>query len=123
VEFSCADGFHFASLWEIRDTTNLTYDIDRGRVTEDSGYGPPIRQRGWVRVGDTVPNCDVWTSSANGEQDPPAGRLGSVGELVPEELFAFPGDPPPPPPPPDADGWAFGLHPCWVAIPVWCVSE
>jgi hypothetical protein len=44
-------GFHMASLWEIRDTSNLQYDTSRGLTQADSGSGPPTETWGWARTG------------------------------------------------------------------------
>jgi len=72
---ACAAGFHTASVWEILNPSNLTYDITLGLTQADSGSGPPIA-KGWVRTGanaitqtgntwtDELPsNCTAWTSS------------------------------------------------------------
>ena len=73
----CADGYHFASLWEILDPSNLKYDTDLGMVRDDSGQGPPTFPYfgGWVRTGynsgtSSTPglgNCSAWTSSDSGD--------------------------------------------------------
>ena len=73
----CAEGYHFASLWEILDPSNLKYDTDLGMVRDDSGQGPPTFPYfgGWVRTGyysstSSTPgtgNCDAWTSSSSGD--------------------------------------------------------
>jgi hypothetical protein len=67
---NCAAGFHFASLWEIRDTSALEYDGGLGHDLADSGAGPPA-EFGWVRTGrgsgaSNIPgaaNCLAWTSA------------------------------------------------------------
>jgi hypothetical protein len=113
----CARKFHFATIWEIRDTSNLTYDVSRGLTTDESGYGPPTGFLGWIGSGSGgQPSCDNWTSSANGEQFPELGRIGTVGILDPTELFNVP---------PDfgGDGWELRHHPCWHSAHVWCVSN
>jgi hypothetical protein len=71
----CAEGYHFASLWEILDPSNLKYDTDLGMVRDDSGQGPPTYLGGWVRTGygsstssnPGMGNCSVWDSSSGGE--------------------------------------------------------
>jgi len=114
VLFQCAKHYHFASIWEIRDTSNLSYDLKRGLTTEESGFGPPAHIPGWLRSGalDT-PACDNWTSSANGEEFPELGRLGSFGTLDPGQIF---GDQ-------NGDGWFLENQPCWIPIHVWCASD
>ena len=68
----CADGYHFASLWEILDPSNLKYNSDLGVTSADNGEGPVNAQVGWVRTGftnnnTTTPgraNCDGWTTTS-----------------------------------------------------------
>ena len=45
VRLACAPGYHFASLWEIVDTSNLRYNNSLGKTTPDSGAGPPTAPR------------------------------------------------------------------------------
>jgi hypothetical protein len=76
---ACVDGYHMASLWEILDPSNLSYDTSLGATVADSGSGPP-NGSGWIRTGfiasnggtapdGTVPpgsgNCQVWTSASS----------------------------------------------------------
>src|SRR5713101_1945606 len=74
---ACDAGFHMASLWEIRDTSNLTYDTRRGATFGDAGDGPPASFGGWIRTGRPAAaspppgldapglvNCNAWTSNA-----------------------------------------------------------
>ena len=73
----CAEGYHFASLWEILAPSNLKYNTDLGMVRDDSGQGPPTLPfaGGWVRTGfgrsgSTTPgvgNCDGWDSSSDSD--------------------------------------------------------
>ena len=73
----CADGYHFASLWEILDPSNLKYDTDLGMVRDDSGQGPPTFSffGGWMRTGyfpntSNTPgmgNCNAWSSSSDSD--------------------------------------------------------
>ena len=66
----CASGYHFASLWEILDISNLEYNPLLGVTTQDSGKGPPSMTTGWVRTGFSSDssgtagraNCDDWDS-------------------------------------------------------------
>lgn len=48
---ACATGYHFASAWELRETSNLRYDASLGLTTPDSGGGPPSNVGGWMRTG------------------------------------------------------------------------
>ena len=68
---ACAAGYHMASLWEILDPSNLSYDTGLGFTTADSGSGPPS-QPGWIRTGvgpssgsanAGLANCRAWTSA------------------------------------------------------------
>jgi hypothetical protein len=47
---ACAQGYHMASLWEILDPSNLSYDTSLGATVADSGSGPP-NGSGWIRTG------------------------------------------------------------------------
>ena len=69
---ACASGYHMASLWEIRDASNLRYDTTLGFKRGDSGSGPPANTYGWIRTGwdadeSGLPgssNCNAWTSAS-----------------------------------------------------------
>lgn len=73
---ACPVGFHFASLWEILDTTALEYDQTLGPVAADSGHGPPVLGLGygWARTGGGPSggggpgngNCDLWSAVPDG---------------------------------------------------------
>jgi hypothetical protein len=66
----CASGYHFASLWEILDPSNLEYNADLGWTRDDSGAGPPTYD-GWVRTGYSSDNgttagqanCNSWSTT------------------------------------------------------------
>ena len=79
---ACADGFHMASLWEILDPTDLRYatEVSDKKRNSDSGFGPPAREAGWIRTGNSsrsdqtdlnskgdggVVNCDAYTSNSS----------------------------------------------------------
>ena len=47
---ACADGYHFASLWEILNISKLQYNNSLGFNSTDSGSGPNTTS-GWVRTG------------------------------------------------------------------------
>jgi hypothetical protein len=75
---ACDGGFHMASIWEIRDTSNLLYDRQRGETDDDAGSGPPgsipldVDKLGWIRTGTlstlgspgVTGNCNAWTQSS-----------------------------------------------------------
>jgi hypothetical protein len=73
---ACAEGYHFASLWEIADPSNLKYNTTLGYGQTDSGQGPPTFYNGvlgWVRTGYVAytggdagkANCNLWTSASS----------------------------------------------------------
>jgi hypothetical protein len=120
---ACADGYHFASIWEIADLSALKYNTDMGRTGPDSGGGPPTQiwlfgssttARGWVRTGysawssETVgqANCSGW-----GTNDQFA--WGSAANL----LFNW------------TDGeqdigiWNTEVRTCNTSLRVWCVQD
>ena len=109
VLFQCRRGFHFASIWEIRDTSNLKYNTRRGYTTEESGFGPPAGVPGWLRSGlNDGRTCENWTAAE--------GFLGPIGQVAPWELYELPHDQ-------GGDGWDLNYHPCWEPLQVWCVSN
>ena len=109
----CVDGYHFASLWEIVDPSNLKYDTDLGVTRDDSGQGPPSYLGGWVRTGyssnnDSIPgwgNCDAWASNDSGHR----GTFASL----PRDWTAGG----------DIYVWEVGAGPCDLSRYVWCVAD
>lgn len=111
VLFQCTERYHFASIWEIRDTTRLTYNTTLGFTTESSGYGPPEGERGWISGG----NNDRWASCENWTTD--AESMGTFSELVFWEIMDWGGNSN------QGDGWFTEHHYCGDPIRVWCVSD
>jgi hypothetical protein len=82
---ACATGYHFASIWEIFNTSDLHYNTTLGRTNVNSGNGPPALSShstnadlpfGWIRTGaPDDPNCINWTSSNRVD----AGSVGALG--------------------------------------------
>lgn len=109
----CADGYHFASLWEILDPSNLKYDTDLGRTQADSGQGPPTLSYGWVRTGyssstSSTPgwgNCNAWTSSS--------GEHSGTTAYLPRDWTAGR----------DIYVWEVYAPRCNVNRYVWCVAD
>ncbi len=116
----CAAGYHFASMWELLNPSNLRYNTSLGYTTDDSGQGPPSNVRGWVRTGNVsnstngtvgTDNCDNWTTNDPG---------GSGGQKGPQAKFnsnwdtagTFP-------------GWvvAHNISGCGNLVSVWCVED
>ena len=116
----CASGYHFASLWEILDPSNLVYNSALGwdwtelPLVSDMGQGPPTHWTGWVRTGyasgssDQIPgrdNCDAWTSSAE-------SAYGSVVGLRSDWSTAT-----------AMHVWKPNVNVCYGLQPVWCVED
>jgi hypothetical protein len=109
VDEACADGYHFASAFELLQVSNLTYNPQLGWTREDSGYGPPAGVFGWLRTGldtampgDEFENCRAWTSMDSED-------FGLVGSLNREYLYP--------------NGWWYKREQCIDGAPVWCVSD
>jgi hypothetical protein len=112
---ACAPGFHMASLWEIFDTTSLTYDGALGFTQRDGGMGPPQYPDGWIRTGSFNTanpanpgsnNCLIWESSS-------ATNFGSAVSLDSN----WDGTPTPISP------WKGVAVPCDQLLRVWCVEN
>lgn len=111
---ACARGYHMATLWEIRDTTSLTYDSSRGVTRADSGFGPAAELFGWIRTGGAssaintpgVANCSAWTSTASTD----------YGTMV--ELNGHWSDPAA-----VASPWNAATQFCSNLLRVWCVEN
>jgi hypothetical protein len=110
---ACAEGYHFASLWEIMDLSALRYNTDLGKSRDDSGQGPPA-QHGWVRTGYAGNsagiagrgNCNGWTSDLFADSGTyvflPSDWTGGEEDLM---------------------GWAVASAACSGIQPVWCVED
>jgi hypothetical protein len=113
---ACSAGYHMASLWEILDVSNLTYDYDHpaAHIKADSGFGPPSNWYGWVRTGYSssssgttgTGNCNNWTSRLNTVYGV-AVRLSNAWEAAPGDISTW-------------DATPFS---CVVTSPVWCVGD
>lgn len=72
---ACHQGYHMASLFEIIDTSNLTYNSSLGFRQDDDGFGPPSGDDGWIRTGNVSvanshnfpgeSNCAAWTTNSS----------------------------------------------------------
>lgn len=109
----CAQGYHFGSLWEIFDTSNLKYNTDLGLKKDDSGGGPPTYSSGWVRTGyssdfSSTPgnaNCRNWSTNDSGDK----------GSTVYLPLGWEAGG--------DFDIWKVNASACNLSGYVWCVED
>ncbi len=116
ADTSCEPGYHFASLYEILDTSNLKYNTALGRTQVDSGQGPPggVPIAGWVRTGYVSDNsstaghgnCYAWSSSSSGDS-------GTIAAL-PDDWNTGQ----------DISVWNVSTLPCdSTDYGVWCVEE
>ena len=113
---ACDKGFRMASLWDIRDTSNLKYETGKGVSLADSGGGPPTGVQGWVRTGFQAgagndagqANCNAWTSSSSGD-------FGTTVQL-PIDWTAVP-------PVTLISPWVGGTRLCDDPQPVWCMKD
>ena len=127
---ACAAGFHMASLWELADLGDLSYDLENpsARTRDDSGEGPPVSEavggaafRGWVRTGfgssgaleSGEGNCNAWTTTSEAAFGtrvflPSDWRDPAFGGFFPL-VWGTP--------------WAGGLLSCTDSSSVWCVED
>lgn len=108
VQDACADGYHFASVWELLDISHMSYDTELGNTREDSGYGPPVEEPGWMRTGhfpSSEANCVAWTSSKVGDR----GLAASL-HLDDSTPYVEP-------------VWRRAYYDCPDMAYVWCVSD
>jgi hypothetical protein len=119
---ACGTGYHFASIWELLDPSNLEYAGERpdawGGPLYDMGEGPPtgaggLPLQGYVRTGYGTDasgypgqgNCDNWTSDNENHYGTVAGVSHEWGTA--EDLFA----------------WNIDVTPCNIRTGVWCVED
>jgi hypothetical protein len=120
---ACAEGYHFASIWEIADPSALEYNTGLGATGTDSGEGPPTQiwlfggssvALGWVRTGygvgswDTVgqANCSGWGTSD--------GLAWGTMANLPSDWTA--GEQ-------DIGVWNTEVRTCNSTLRVWCVQD
>jgi hypothetical protein len=112
----CNSGFHMASIWEILDVSNLSYDhTNPTAITRaDAGVGPPAGSVGWVRTGNAssgtniagTGNCNNWTSGSVLYYGT-AARLGTSWNTPPGQVAL----------------WGFETFECDTGVPTWCVQD
>ena len=114
----CESGYHFASLWELLDTSNLAYAHDLGAVWQagDLGSGPPSEMPGWIRTGyeseseTGIPgrdNCSNWTTR-DSDFDGTTAELRSNWTATGGNYF---------------HGWEVFVVDCSQELGVWCVED
>jgi hypothetical protein len=117
----CQSGYHFASIWELLDVSNLEYDGNPGYAItrSDSGEGPPTVLYGWVRTGyndntGTTPghaNCLGWDVR---EITPGVPAIGTVAQLPDDWTSASLQD---------LHVWDVQNHDCYTTARVWCIED
>ncbi len=111
----CACGYHFASLWEILDPSNLKYNTNLGYDQDDSGNGPPSFISGWVRTGYSSnkssnpgqANCSNWESTDS-------FSFGTIISLSSDWTNSDERD---------ISVWDAALQGCNATAQVWCVED
>lgn len=112
----CAEEYHFAHVWEIRDFSKLTYNTELGYTTSESGFAPPA-EFGWIRAGRHGPTCEDFPGEPHAIGWSQAeDRMGPGGIIEPRQLFDQPAEL-------RIEGWNFHHQPCWHPARVWCVSD
>jgi hypothetical protein len=108
---ACATGYHVASLWEISDPSNLTYDTSLGFTWPHQANGPPNEYPGWIEIGGGS-DCAGYTS-------PDPDVTGTAVRLpIGFELFGSAATP--------ASPWQLYdavVLSCGISLPVWCASN
>ena len=110
---ACAAGYHFASLREIFDTSNLEYNATIGTSNLDDGQGPPVGtgfiRTGWPSSGVNAfgqANCQAWTSASSSD-------FGS--EVYVDYVWSHAAT--------VISPWIGQTLACNLAQPVWCVED
>ncbi len=114
----CTAGFHMASLWELWDTSSLSYlfyDTNLAFTQADSGDGPPTFLGGWVRTGNAsstsssegIGNCAAWTDDGATPQGTRAFLTAPWDNTTPIRI----------------QPWDTVNGSCLVSLSVWCVED
>jgi hypothetical protein len=109
----CACGYHFASLWEILDPSNLKYTTNLGYNQDDSGNGPPSFISGWVRTG-YGSNNSFYPGQANCSNWESTGGFGTIISLSSDWTNSDERD---------ISVWDAALEVCNEKAQVWCVED
>jgi hypothetical protein len=112
----CSQGYHFASIYEMVDPSNLQYNPNLGTTRTDSGMGPPSGLEGWVRTGGEK-HYDLLAGSANcyGWDTTGPDEYGTVVSLQSEWTTANNQY--------DIHTWDAGVQGCNTSQRVWCVAD
>ena len=117
----CQPGYHFASLFELMEISNLEYDGNPAYAATraDMGDGPPTIDGGWVRTGyndnsSTTPgnaNCVGWSMRELAPGNPARGSLA----LLPDDWTNASEQ--------EIHIWDVGLGSCDSHYFVWCIED
>jgi hypothetical protein len=102
---ACADGYHFAGVAEIWDTSNLFYDSELGITWNPLIQGPPAGIGGWIDNADVAPNDNCWNWSTNSPD------YTGIGANIRGDAVL------------DGKLWNAFLSTCDAERHVWCVSN
>ena len=102
---ACADGYHFAGVAEIWDTSNLYYDSELGITLSPLIQGPPADIGGWIDNATIDPNDNCWNWSTNS-----SGYTGIGANIRGDAVL-------------DGQLWNAFLSACDAERYVWCVSD
>jgi hypothetical protein len=113
---ACASGFHMAAFFEIVDPSNLHYDYELGRRNGDSGTGPAIATKGWIRTGwggvslfgPGSSNCDGYTSSSSEHEGSVVGLSRAWATGYGSKAFEY---------------WVPEAKSCMETSTVWCIED
>jgi len=102
----CVDGYHMASLYELKNPSEMHYDTNPvySLILDDSGSGAPVLN-GWIRSGrdaSTGQNCSVWLSE----------HQNSMGQVVQPTFTTT-----------VFGTWGLSSAPCNTLHYLWCISD
>jgi len=107
---ACVAGYHMASFWDIRETSNLRYDTALGLTAADAGTGPRTGAVGWIRTGHaSLTNATVLGSNCAAYTSGLPEHNGTVASLTLGDGSNH--------------GWGVAGNPCSFSVPVWCVQD
>ena len=112
---ACAAGYHMASLWELLDVSNMTYNTSLGyqHASGDCGDGPPTDVQGWVRTGNLANVGGAAPGTDNCVRYTTAIGFGTVVELPND--WSAPGT--------LIGSWSGSTENCANSNRVWCVED
>ena len=110
---ACAAGYHFASLWEIIDPSNLRYNTTLGYAQSDSGHGPPSSVWGWVRTGYVTSDAETGQGNCNDWASYSVHRYGSRAQLPASWTGGYE----------DVGVWFCARELCNGDNHVWCIED